>query len=332
MSLLHHYEQIYFFESQGWFSPPTGSLHPSPATTSVSSQKRVESLTCEGQFSSPKRRKNNGESSSAGPSLPINHEVVGVIDGKFEHGYFVSVMIGSQKLKGILYPAPEQTAFPLGTADNSNTKGVVRRRRKKKLSKRDPAHPKPNRSGYNFFFAEQHARLKLLHPGRDREISKMIGDLWNKLSETDKAVYQEKGVKDKERYKSEMVVYRENLKKSPIISNAVPIQQRPSEPEAIVDDGDQKVEMDEGDLPSINQNESSSDGSDSEGKMSAEDSETETSPELGGTATDSPSFIAEPSHEDDGFELRKRDDAKMENGHDPPNSIEDAESKKVRNP
>lgn len=68
--------------------------------------------------------------------------------------------------------------------------GVQRRRRRKKseIKRRDPAHPKPNRSGYNFFFAEQHARLKPLHPGKDREISRMIGELWNKLKESEKAV------------------------------------------------------------------------------------------------------------------------------------------------
>lgn len=68
--------------------------------------------------------------------------------------------------------------------------GTQRRRRRKKneIKRRDPAHPKPNRSGYNFFFAEQHARLKPLYLGKDREISRMIGELWNKLKESEKAV------------------------------------------------------------------------------------------------------------------------------------------------
>lgn len=136
--------------------------------------------------------------------------MIGVIDGKFENGYLVTVSMGSEQLKGVLYQLPPQnntgahqtlqqshgvfpnpntwnnTANPLGV-----TGGIKRRRRRKKseIKRRDPAHPKPNRSGYNFFFAEQHARLKPLHPGKDREISKMIGELWNKLNEQEKTVY-----------------------------------------------------------------------------------------------------------------------------------------------
>lgn len=126
-------------------------------------------------------------------------QVTGVIDGKFESGYLVTVTIGTEKLKGVLYQAPQNQSYPMSqhynvSANNTGNvhavSGTQRRRRRKKneIKRRDPAHPKPNRSGYNFFFAEQHARLKPLYPGKDREISKMIGDLWNKLKESEKAV------------------------------------------------------------------------------------------------------------------------------------------------
>lgn len=126
-------------------------------------------------------------SSSAGS------HVVGVIDGKFESGYLVTVTIGSEKLKGVLYQTPQNIVLPApdhSASVNNNNAGVHRRRRRKKseMKKRDPAHPKPNRSGYNFFFAEQHARLKPLNQGKDREISRTIGELWNKLNESEKAV------------------------------------------------------------------------------------------------------------------------------------------------
>ena len=132
--------------------------------------------------------------------------VIGVIDGKFESGYLVTVTIGSEKLKGVLYQAPQNLPWqaqhgthlqpPASSNRNdianasSDVPRVHRRRRRKKseIKRRDPAHPKPNRSGYNFFFAEQHARLKPLHPGKDREISRMIGELWNKLTESERAV------------------------------------------------------------------------------------------------------------------------------------------------
>lgn len=130
-----------------------------------------------------------------------------MIDGKFESGYLITVKIGSEDFKGVLYQVspsneagilPNQQNLPqmqIGSVDFTNHTtpaklALPRRKRRKKceIKKRDPAHPKPNRSGYNFFFAEQHARLKPHYHGRDREISRMIGELWNKLQEPERAV------------------------------------------------------------------------------------------------------------------------------------------------
>jgi hypothetical protein len=145
------------------------------------------------------------------PGSSASPPVVGVIDGKFEGGYLVTVTVGSEELKGVLYQAPQNQSWqvpqphgvsannsfninPVPSARNSgNTHpvpGTRRRRRRKKseIKRRDPAHPKPNRSGYNFFFSEQHARLKPIYPGKDREISRMIGELWNKINDSQKAV------------------------------------------------------------------------------------------------------------------------------------------------
>lgn len=163
--------------------------------------------------------------------------VIGVIDGKFESGYLVTVTIGAEKLKGVLYQAPQSSVQQVpqqygvfaNTRSNAHSvPGVQRRRRRKKseIRRRDPAHPKPNRSGYNFFFAEQHARLKPLHPGKDREISRMIGELWNKLKEPERSVYQEKARKDKERYRLEMENYKERLRTGQVVKDAMPLQQR----------------------------------------------------------------------------------------------------------
>ncbi|XP_031481475.1 high mobility group B protein 15 isoform X1 [Nymphaea colorata] len=238
-SLLHHYEQIYFFKAEGWTPPPTAALPVQSPNTST--KRLLESGQQEVQVSAQKRRKSASEALSGLSPLPVNYPVMGVIDGKFEHGYFVTVMAGSEKLKGVLYHTLEHPGSHVfsqnsglavaGGIDAIGLGGARRRRRRKKtaLRKKDPSHPKPNRSGYNFFFAEQHARLKPLYPGKDREISRMIGELWNKLTEEEKAVYQERGVKDKERYRSEMEEYRERLKlASPVITDAQPIHQRPA--------------------------------------------------------------------------------------------------------
>ncbi|KAG8658430.1 hypothetical protein MANES_03G147600v8 [Manihot esculenta] len=273
-SLLHHYEQLYFFKAQGWTPGPSSPvpLH-SPFASRVPAQVTVQPSP-EYQAATAQQQKTNiaefcGESSGSS-------QVTGVIDGKFESGYLVTVTIGTEKLKGVLYQAPQNQSYPMSqhynvSANNTGNvhavSGTQRRRRRKKneIKRRDPAHPKPNRSGYNFFFAEQHARLKPLYPGKDREISKMIGDLWNKLKESEKAVYQEKAIEDKERYRIEMEDYRERLKTGRVISDAVPLQQWL--PERDIDMVEANMKADEaegGDSPHNLDNDSSCGESDSE--------------------------------------------------------------------
>ncbi|KAK4266525.1 hypothetical protein QN277_027427 [Acacia crassicarpa] len=241
-SLLYHYEQIYYFKAPGWNREPSDVVQgPSPVPVPTPNVQ---------QFLHPQVNASQlPEASSVGTP------VIGVIDGKFESGYLVTVTVGSEKLKGVLYQAPQNLALPTvlqhGSVPvyNSNTSstalGVHRHRRKKcEIKKRDPGHPKPNRSGYNFFFAEQYARLKPLHHGKDREISKIIGELWNKLMEPEKAVYQEKALKDKERYQAEMEHYREKLKTGQGIGDAVPLQEQI--PDKDMMDADLKVDETKG--------------------------------------------------------------------------------------
>ncbi|KAK2999797.1 hypothetical protein RJ639_023061 [Escallonia herrerae] len=226
-------------------------------------------------------------------ATPTPLTVTGVIDGKFDSGYLVTVTIGSEQLKGVLYHDAQQP--PCQVPQNNDASGGPRRRRRKKceMKKRDPAHPKPNRSGYNFFFAEQHARLKPLHPGKDRDISRMIGELWNKLNDSEKVVYQEKASRDKERYKAEMEDYKERLRTGQIISNAVPIQQRPLEPDVETMELDERIETEGGDSPYTSANEFSSGKSD---KTADEDSDMALGVEIG----------AENVRMDEAFGLQKR--------------------------
>lgn len=58
---------------------------------------------------------------------------------------------------------------------------------------------------------------------------------------TDIKVYQEKAIKDKERYQAEMEGYRERLKMGNVISDAVPLQQRLPESDASLVDVDIKL-------------------------------------------------------------------------------------------
>ncbi|KAL5702648.1 hypothetical protein ACHQM5_027840 [Ranunculus cassubicifolius] len=251
VSLIHHYEQLYYFGAKGWSRSEPDPL-PSPSTPIPNKSPMTPSMP----VASLEPQVPPVQQPATKTTYPLGSPVVGVIDGKFEHGYLVTVAIGTQKLHGVLYQVSEHTTnqapqYHVLNAHNGYTAtaplAVRRRRRRKKseMKKRDPAHPKPNRSGYNFFFQEHHARLKPLHPGKDREISKMIGELWSNLTETEKTVYQDKGVKDKERYQSEMQVYRDRLKSGQIISDAVPIQQRHAEPAIVMEETVQKMEVEE---------------------------------------------------------------------------------------
>lgn len=224
ITLLHHYEQVYFFGVQGQLVPPPATLpvpspgHP-PSTDNGFGNHAVEEAE---PVVKRRRRRVIDPARLYGVDLgaSVGHSVSGVIDGKFEHGYLVTVTVGTEKLRGVLYHMPSGSLTPQFAAVPGMASGIGfdgirkrrRRRRKDEMPKKDPNAPKPNRSGYNFFFQEQHMRLKALHPDKDKEISRMIGELWNKQTEEERAVYQERGVKDKERYKREIEEYRERLK------------------------------------------------------------------------------------------------------------------------
>ncbi|MBA0696338.1 hypothetical protein Goari_002896 [Gossypium aridum] len=292
VSLLHHYEQIYFFQARGWIPVPSDPLRnqllpQTPTEGAVRPATDIHSAAVQ------QPRVNIAESPAVRPTSTAGTPVIGVIDGKFESGYLVTVTIGSEKLKGVLYQAPQGAApqvphqygvFASKSDSAHASSGVQRRRRRKKseIKRRDPAHPKPNRSGYNFFFAEQHARLKPLHPGKDREISRMIGELWNNLTESEKTVYQDKALKDKERYRIEMEDYRERLRTGQIISDAVPLQQRLPEPDVEMTEANMRLDGAEGGDSQTLEHDSSSGGSDFEDDKTADkDLDMEESPVVG---------------------------------------------------
>ncbi|KAF7814855.1 high mobility group B protein 10-like [Senna tora] len=145
------------------------------------------------------------------PVEQLGSLVPGTIDMKFDGGYVVTVDLGSEQLKGILYHVPlnvSQSSYTASTTTSQN-------RKRSRLGLRDPSRPKSNRSGYNFFFAENYARLKPSYFGQERAISKKIGFLWNHLTEAERQIYQEKGRRDKERYKTQMLEYKSSNNSTP---------------------------------------------------------------------------------------------------------------------
>ncbi|KAF3446849.1 hypothetical protein FNV43_RR12029 [Rhamnella rubrinervis] len=199
--LLYHYEQVHFFKIQGSLCTPTAAFSP------------VSNRSCEPELAlvqySPKAIKDYRD--------PLTG--IGTIDGKFDCGYLVSVKLGSEILSGVLYHPEEAAGTSIPSPQCSNAivpyTGIPhrnsRRRRRRNRRRGDPNYPKPNRSGYNFFFAEKHYKLKSLFPNREREFTKMIGESWSSLSPEERMVYQNIGLKDKERYKRELKEYKERI-------------------------------------------------------------------------------------------------------------------------
>ncbi|GKV42903.1 hypothetical protein SLEP1_g50263 [Rubroshorea leprosula] len=220
-SLLYHYEQVHFFNKQG--TPQTPA-----ATFPVNDPSPGSELTLALVEYSPKTIRESpdplievycgGDIGITGPSC---FSAVGTIEGKFDCGYLVSVKLGSEVLNGVLYH-PDQTGPSTSAPQYSSAivpykhshKDHHTRKRRRSRRSGDPSHPKPNRSGYNFFFAEKHYKLKSLYPNREREFTKMIGESWNQLSPEERMVYQNIGLKDKERYRRELKEYKERLKMS----------------------------------------------------------------------------------------------------------------------
>ena len=122
---------------------------------------------------------------------------VGTINAKFDCGYLVSVKLGSETLSGVLYHpghpssyTPIRTSIGAAAASQSSmtNKASAAVRKKKRRKNGEPGRPKPNRSGYNFFFSEKHAFFKSLYPEKEREFTKMIGESWSSLTLEEKEV------------------------------------------------------------------------------------------------------------------------------------------------
>ncbi|XP_055802190.1 high mobility group B protein 10-like [Solanum dulcamara] len=190
LSMLYHFEQVYYFRKA---EPSVSVADPTNRNVSGSAA----------EHSNDDSAATNQCSESY--NLEDGNSLVGTIDAKFDYGYVITVNLGSENLKGVLYHTP---ALPHQFQKVNTLARPSQRIRKRQVAFKDPSRPKSNRSGYNFFFAEHYARLKPSYQGQERAISKRIGLLWSQLTEAEKQVYQEKGVRDKERYRAEMLEYK----------------------------------------------------------------------------------------------------------------------------
>lgn len=121
-------------------------------------------------------------------------------------------------------------------------------------------------------------------------------------------VYQEKALKDKERYRIEMEDYRERLKTGQVISDAIPLQQRLPGADVDMVEVDTKLDETGGDSPQTPDNESSSGVSDFEDDKTVEkDTEMEESPVVG-LGTETSNVDLEISAQEPAFQLPKAEE------------------------
>ena len=74
---------------------------------------------------------------------------------------------------------------------------------------RDPNRPKKNKNGYMFFCQDKRESVKKSNPNTDgKELVRLLSQMWNKMSDKQKAPYQAKANKDKVRYQTEMEAYK----------------------------------------------------------------------------------------------------------------------------
>ena len=81
--------------------------------------------------------------------------------------------------------------------------------KKAKKKKKDPSEPKRPTTAFFYYTASIREEVKEKNPGKAvGELSKIYGQMWADLSEEEKAPFQEKNEKDKERYASEMDAWK----------------------------------------------------------------------------------------------------------------------------
>ena len=74
--------------------------------------------------------------------------------------------------------------------------------------KKDKNAPKKPKTSYMFFCQEKRAEVQKKHPGKSMgDTSKILGEMWSKLSEKEKAKYVKMNEQAKEEYEEEMKEY-----------------------------------------------------------------------------------------------------------------------------
>lgn len=227
-NLLFHYEQVYYFRVEGQLvTPPV----PLPAPSAVEPVAEVDSpyeapAELAATLKKRKRKLDPVQVFGVDPAASIGTVVTGAINGKSDEGYYVSVVVGTEKLNGVLYHFSADSdshqfakvpSLLEGIGSEENTAGLEvqlygkQRTETIKKRERNPNAPKRTRTGYNIYFKEQREKLRLLYPNT-KGLGKKVNEMWGMLPDNEKSFYNARGSQEREQY---LIEHREKMKVQP---------------------------------------------------------------------------------------------------------------------
>eukprot|EP01025_Chloroclados_australasicus_P005622 TRINITY_DN11737_c0_g1_i2.p1 TRINITY_DN11737_c0_g1~~TRINITY_DN11737_c0_g1_i2.p1 ORF type:complete len:463 (-),score=68.58 TRINITY_DN11737_c0_g1_i2:306-1694(-) len=137
-----------------------------------------------------------------------------LIDETMEGG----IVIGHKAIEGkedspeVATP-PKKKAKLLEGAQQKAEQVEEGKKERKTRKKKDPDAPKRHLSGFMIFSMDKREQVRKENPDKKiTEITKILGEMWKNVTTEEKASYEERSAKDKERYVKEMEQYNANKK------------------------------------------------------------------------------------------------------------------------
>ncbi|XP_020583329.1 high mobility group B protein 10-like isoform X2 [Phalaenopsis equestris] len=199
ISLLQHYEEVYFFRNKVVIDPITGTNHGTPSvskpnqvgttgTHGTSGKHLTDPLSGEVQIDQEPLKQQNSTKiaqlkNSTGlhlpgyPPLEIGSWLRGEITGKFENGYLVTASYGSEKFTGVLYHTHCDASQSQTLSSSSSGQ---RSRKRPSQATEDPFLSKSNSSNLHL---DHGVKVNPSLSTEEKKISKQLGDLWNRLTQ-----------------------------------------------------------------------------------------------------------------------------------------------------
>lgn len=116
------------------------------------------------------------------PILEPGSMLSGTVDAKFEFGYAVTIDMGSEQWKGVLYQNRSESALPNNSGQNHTVISGSQ------TTYGDPLRFEENGSGYVCFYDETWKTLHRYYGNELDALNKKIWLIWSRLSDAEKQV------------------------------------------------------------------------------------------------------------------------------------------------